>query len=53
MGTGRARRIRDLAAAVRQAWQAQGYSYPLLVTDLSAETVQRAGIDPSAVTSNQ
>jgi len=52
MGTPRAQRIRDYAGALRAALEAQGFCYPLRVTELSPETALRAGINGAGVTRN-
>lgn len=45
MGTKRAQRIRDFAAAVREALIELGYTYPLPLRNISQETARRVGID--------
>jgi len=49
MGTDRARRIRDFAAALRKALPGLGYIYPLPLTAISRETASRTGIPGSLV----
>jgi len=45
MGAKRAGRIRDLAQAVRQAWDRLGYAYPLPLTLSSTATATTGGVE--------